>query len=130
MGVLDKLRADWRRGRARKFIRIGEDWTYEYETPAGTIMLFGRFQAEGTTLLLIFSNIYAKDVLEKGEYRANAGLASVRSFLDWVAGMASDLGYTRMRVAGLRTTRNDKRGGRQRFEFDLANYLRSPRTSR
>jgi hypothetical protein len=128
--VLDRIRADWRRGRALKFIRLGEDWTYEYETPAGPIILVGRFEAEGETLILIFKEMYAKDVVEKGEYRADAGLPSVRKFLDWVAGMASDLGYTRLRVAGIRTKRNDRRGGRQRFEYDLANFLRGSRSSR
>jgi hypothetical protein len=128
--VLSKLRADWRRGRARKFIRIGEDWTYEYDTPAGPIILVGRFEAEGETLILIFNEMYAKDVLEKGEYRADVGLPSVRRFLDWVAAMAVDLGYTRMRVAGQRTKRNVKRGGRQRFEFDLDHYLRGGKHAR
>jgi hypothetical protein len=122
--VLRKLRADWRRGRATRVIRLGEDWTYEYDTPAGPIMVVGRFRAEGETLILIFKEIYAKDVLDKGPYRAAGGLAAVRGFLEWVAGMASDLGYTRMRVQGQRTTRNEKRGGRQQFEWDLARYLR------
>jgi hypothetical protein len=122
--VLERVAAAARRRRARKFITIGEDWTYEYETPIGTVMLHGRFEEEGKTLILVFRNIYAKDVLEKGEYQAEPGLASVRQFLEWVAEMAVDLGYTRMRVAGARTTRSDKRGGRQRFEFDLARYLR------
>ena len=128
--MFERLRADWRRGRARKFIQIGENWTYEYETPTGPVMILGRFEEEGETLILIFREIFAKDVLEKGEYRATPGLAHVRKFLAWVAEMASDLGYKRLRVAGARTTRNDKRGGRQRFEFDLAQYLRNGKRAR
>jgi hypothetical protein len=115
--------------RARSFIQVGKDWTFEYATPAGPIMLVGRFEAEGRTLILIFREIYAKDVLDKGAYRAEPGLASVRRFLEWVAEMAVDLGYTRLRVAGRRTTRDLKRGGRQRFEFDLSQYLRTSRVS-
>jgi hypothetical protein len=128
--VFERIRAGWRRGRASKFIRIGEDWTYEYDTPVGPIVLVGRFEAEGKTLILIFREMYAKDVLEKGEYQATPGLPHVRKFLDWVAGMAIDLGYTRLRVAGVRTKRNDKRGGRQRFEHDLASYRRGSRGGR
>jgi hypothetical protein len=122
--VLERVAAAARRRRARRFITLGEDWTYEYDTPIGVVILHGCFEEEGKTLILIFRNIYAKDVLEKGEYQAEPGLASVRNFLEWVAEMAVELGYTRMRVAGARTKRNDKRGGRQRFEFDLAQYLR------
>ena len=128
--MLNKLRADWRRGRATKFIRLGEHWTFEYETRAGAIILFGRFEAEGDTLILIFREIYAKDVLEKGEYQADVGLASVRGFLEWVGGMASDLGYTRLRVEGTRTKRKRTGAGRQRFEFDIARYLRSSGAAR
>jgi hypothetical protein len=128
--VFEKLRADWRRGRASKFIRLGENWTFEYKTRAGPMILAGRFREEGTTLILIFWDIHAKDVLERGEYRADVGLASVRGFLEWVAGMASDLGYTRLRVVGSRTKRNEKRGGRQQFEFDLARYLRGSGAAR
>jgi hypothetical protein len=35
-----------------------------------------------------------------------------------------------LRIAGARTSRNDKRGGRQRFEFDLARYLRDGERAR
>ncbi|HST26205.1 MAG TPA: hypothetical protein VLJ76_09445 [Gaiellaceae bacterium] len=128
--MLSKLRADWRRGRASKFIRLGEGWTYEYKTPVGPMILVGRFEAEDETLILIFREIYAKDILEKGPYRADGGLENVRRFLEWVAGMAIDLGYTRMRVEGTRTTRKRRGAGRQRFEFDLARYLRGSRGSR
>jgi hypothetical protein len=88
------------------------------------------FKAEDDTLVLIFFSIYAKDVLDKGEYQAPLGLRGVRGFLELCARLGADAGFARMRVAGQRTKRNDKRGGRQRFEFDLAQYLRSPRTPR
>jgi hypothetical protein len=122
--VLSKLRADWRRGRARKFITVGENCTFEHKTPIGPVVLHGRFEDDGKTLILIVRNIYAKDVVAKGEYRAEPGLGSVRSFMEVIAEMAAELGYTRMRVQGQRTTRNLKRGGRQQFEFDLARFLR------
>ena len=128
--VLDKLRADWRRGRARKYVRIDERTTFEYDTPSGPLIVEGRFREEGTTLIFFVSSVYAKDVLDKGEYRAEAGLASMRKFLEWVAQLASDLGYERLRIVGHRTKRNAARGGRQRFEFDLAQYLRTPRPAR
>ena len=125
--VFEKLRADWRRGRAAKFIRPGEDWTFEYRTPGGPIMLFGRFDVEGETLILTFHEMYAKDVVEKGQYHADAGLPHVRGFLEWVAEMARDLGYTRLRVGGKRTK---GRRGYQNFEFPLDRYLRGQRPRR
>jgi hypothetical protein len=123
--MFEGIGAARRRRRARKLIEVGENWTFEYDTPAGTIMVHGRFEAKGETLVVIFRNIYAKDVLEKGEYRAEPGLASVRIFLQWIAEMAAELGYTRMHIRGQRTTRNVKRGGGQRFEFDIARFLRT-----
>jgi hypothetical protein len=123
--MFEGIGAARRRRRARKLIKVDDNWTFEYDTQAGTIMVHGRFQAEGETLIVIFRNIYAKDVLDKGEYRADAGLASVRLFLRWIAEMAAELGYTRIQVRGQRTTRNVKRGGGQRFEFDIARFLRT-----
>jgi hypothetical protein len=128
--VLERLAAAARRRRARKFITVDENWTFEYQTPIGPVIVHGRFEDEGETLILIIRNIYAKDVLEKGEYRAEPGLGAVRHILGWMAEMAVELGYTRMRVQGQRTTRNVKRGGRQQFEFDLAQYLRGPGAAR
>ncbi len=122
--MFERLAATRRRRRADKFIRVGENWTFEYKTPAGPIILNGRFEAEDKTLILIVREIYAKDVLERGEYQAQPGLASVRGFLESVAELAVLLGYTRLRVAGQRTKRHLRRGGRQRFEFDLDHYLR------
>jgi hypothetical protein len=126
--VLEKLRADWRRGRALKVIRLGEDSTFEYKTPAGPVILIGRFDADEDTLVLTVREIYAKDVMgPRGPYKADAGLASVRGFAEWVAEMASDLGYTRLRVGGKRTK---GRRGHQSFEFDLGRYLRGQRPRR
>jgi hypothetical protein len=130
--VLERIRADWRRGRALKQLKLGERqyWEWESGTEAGVICGDMLFKAEEETLVLIFFSIYAKDVEEKGEYQAPLGLDGVRSFLELCAQLGADAGFARMRVAGGRTKRNDKRGGRQRFEFDLAQYFRSPRSSR
>ena len=132
MGLLDRMRSDWRRGRALKQLKLGERqyWEWESNTEAGTICGDMLFKAEDDALILIFFAIYAKDVTEKGEYQAPLGLNGVRTFLELCARLGADAGFSRMRVAGQRTKRNDKRGGRQRFEFDLARYLRSPRASR
>jgi hypothetical protein len=132
MGLLDRVRADWRRGRALKYLSLGRRQHIEWAsgTAAGTVCAEMIFRAEDDTLVLIFFAIYAKDVSEKGEYQAPLGLHGVRRFLELCAQHGADAGFARMRVAGQRTKRNDKRGGRQRFEFDLAQYLRGPRTSR
>jgi hypothetical protein len=50
--------------------------------------------------------------------------------MEGIAEMAVALGYTRLRVAGQRTRRHHKRGDRQRFEFDLAQYLRGSGAAR
>jgi hypothetical protein len=130
--VLDRLRADWRRGRALKALKLGERQYIEWAsgTPAGTVCAEILFKAEDDTLILIFFGIWAKDVAEKGEYQAPLGLDGVRSFLELCAQDGADAGFARMRVAGQRTKRSVKRGGRQRFEFDLAQYLRGSRGSR
>ena len=125
--MLEKVKADWRRGRALKYIRVGEHFTYEYDTPGGPIMLVGRFDADGETLVVKFHEIYAKDVLEKGQYQADMGVPHIRDWLEWVAGMAGDLGYTRLRAGGRRT--KGKRGY-QNFEFPLDRYLRGQRPRR
>jgi hypothetical protein len=127
--VFEKLRADWRRGRALKVIQFGEDSIFEIKTPVGPVMLVGRFAADGKTLVLTVREIYAKDVTgPKGQYRAEPGLGAVRNFMEWIAGMASDLGYTRMRVRGHRT--RSRRKEEQNFEFPLDRYLRGQRPRR
>ena len=124
--MLDRIRADWRRGRALRQLKLGERqyWEWESNTAAGTICGDMLFKAEDDVLVLIFFSIHAKDVEEKGEYQAALGLDGVRAFLELCAHLGAAAGFARMRVAGQRTKRNDRRGGRQRFEFDLAQYLR------
>lgn len=124
--MFERIRADWRRGRALKLLQLGQRQYVEWasNTEAGTVCAELLFRAEDDTLVLIFFSIYAKDVAEKGEYQAPLGLHGVRSFLELCARRGADAGFSRMRVAGQRTKRNDKRGGKQRFEFDLAQYLR------
>jgi hypothetical protein len=130
--VLSKLRADWRRGRALKQLKLGKRqfWEWESNTEAGTICGDMLFKADDDVLILVFFSIYAKDVEEKGEYQAPLGLEGVRAFLDLCARLGAEAGFARMRVAGQRTKRSHKRGGRQRFEFDLAQYLRGSRPAR
>ncbi len=130
--MLSRLRADWRRGRALKALKLGErqHWEWDSKTEAGTICGDMLFKAEDDTLVLVFFDIYAKDVSEKGQYRAPLGLDGVRAFLDLCARLGADAGFSRMRVAGQRTTRHHKRGGRQRFEFDLTRYFRGSRAGR
>jgi hypothetical protein len=130
--VLDRIRADWRRGRALRQLRLGERqlWEWDSKTDAGIICGDLLFRAEEDTLVLVFFSIHAKDVEEKGEYRAAVGLDRVRAFLDLCAQLGADAGFSRMRVAGQRTKRHIKRGERQRFEFDLAKYLRGGERAR
>jgi hypothetical protein len=130
--VLRKLRADLRRGRALRTLKLGERqyWEWESSTEVGTICGDLLFRPEEDTLVLVFFSIYAKDVLEKGEYQADVGLREVRFFLETVAQLAADAGFSRLAVAGQRTKRSDKRGGKQRFEFDLGQYLRGSRAAR
>jgi hypothetical protein len=124
--VLEKLRADWRRGRALKYIRLGEAFNYTWNTPtAGRILARVRFDAEDDTLVFKVLEINSEEVMgPKGPHRADVGLREIRTILDWIADMATDLGYTRLRVEGQRT---NARRRYQRFEFDLAQYHRSHR---
>ena len=130
--MLERIRADWRRGRALRQLKLGERqlWEWESNTEAGVICGDMLFRAEEDVLVLTFFSIYAKDVEEKGGYQAPLGLDGVRSFLELCARLGAEAGFTRMRVAGQRTKRHHKRGDRQRFEFDLAQYLRTPRPAR
>jgi hypothetical protein len=130
--VLSRFRADWRRGRALKQLRLGERqfWDWDSKTEAGVIRGEMIFSADGDTLVLFFRNIYARDVEEKGEYQAPLGLNGVRGFLEICAQLGADAGFTRMRVEGQRTTRHYKRGESQRFEFDLARFLRGAGAAR
>jgi hypothetical protein len=127
---LDRLRADWRRGRALKQLRLGERqyWEWDSETAAGTLCFRLRFRARGETLVLFFAEIWAKDVQERGPYRADLGLLGGRRFLGIVCDLAGDAGFTRLRVSGQRT--NARRERLQRVEFDVARFRQERRHGR
>jgi hypothetical protein len=128
--VLERFRADWRRGRALKQLKLGERqyWEWDSETAAGTICAYMTFEAEGETLELTFHEMWAKDEStitiegKHGARRADLTLTGVRAFLALVAGLATDAGFSRLRVGGQRTRHRRTRA--QRFEFDLARYRR------
>lgn len=128
--VLDRLRADWRRGRALKALKLGERqyWEWDSETAAGTLCGKLRFEARGEILVLIFGEIWAKDVESKGPYRADLGVIGGRRFLGMVCDLAYDAGFLRLRVAGQRTRLRRQR--LQRIEFDVARFRRSHRSGR
>jgi hypothetical protein len=134
--VLRKLRADWRRGRALKTLKLGERqyWEWDSNTPAGTICANMTFDADGDALVLIFHEMWAKDesaITVEGKHgarRADLSLAGVRAFLELVAGLARDAGFSRLRVGGQRT--RERRQRVQSFEFDLARFRRGHRRGR
>ena len=123
--MLDKLRGDWRRGRALKALKLGERqyWEWESETDAGRVCANLTFFAEGETLVLRFLEIWAKEAeLGTGRQRADLGLPGARRFLGIVSDLAADTGFTRVRVSGQRTRQRRKKG--QRVEFDVERYRR------
>jgi hypothetical protein len=121
--VFERWRAQWRAGRASRVVRIGERQVLEFDTPAaGTIDFVVRFDAEEETLIVRMLEIYAHDVLEKGQYRADMGLSETRKFGAYLAGLARDLGYTRMRLVGQRT--RGRRKSDQELDFEVAHWLR------
>ncbi len=123
--MLSKLRADWRRGRALKALKLGERqyWEWDSETDAGTLCANLTFSAEGDTLVLRFLEIWAREVeLERGTHRADLGLPGARRFLGIVSELAADAGFTRVRVSGQRTRQRRKKA--QRVEFDVERYRR------
>ena len=134
--MLNRLRADWRRGRALRTLKLGERqyWEWDSNTDAGTICANMTFAADGDVLVLTFHEMWAKDdaaVTIEGKHgarRANLSLAGVRAFLDLVAGLAADAGFARLRVGGQRT--RERRAREQRFEFDLGRYRRGHRRGR
>jgi hypothetical protein len=130
--VFEKLRADWRRGRALKQLKLGERqyWEWESNTEAGTICANLRFSAEGETLVLRFLQMWSKVVVESEDphARGDLGLGAVRAFLDIVAQLGADCGFTRMRVEGQRT--RQRRKDDQNFEFPLDRYLRGQQSRR
>jgi hypothetical protein len=123
--VLRKLRADWRRGRALRALRIGERqyWEWESETAAGRLCANLTFRTDGEVLVLVFHEIWAKEVEgERGPHRADLGLPGARRFLEIVSGLAEDAGFARVRVAGQRT--RQRRRQAQRVEFEVGRYRR------
>jgi hypothetical protein len=134
--VLERLRADWRRGRALKQLKLGERqyWEWDSRTAAGTICAYMTFEPDGDSLVLTFHEMWAKDESaitiegKHGARRADLSLAGVRAFLEIVAGLAADAGFGRLRVRGQRTRQRRKR--EQSFEFDLARFRRGNRAGR
>jgi len=131
--MFEKLRADWRRGRALKQLQLGTQqyWEWDSKTAGGTICANLRFDAEDETLVLTFLQMWSKEVAESDDphARGELGLGGVRAFLEIVGGLGADCGFTRMRVRGHRTTRSLRRGP-QNFVFDLAQYRRDAASGR
>ena len=131
--MLSKLRADWRRGRALKTLKLGERqyWEWDSKTAAGTICANLTFRRDGDALVLTFHEMWAKDESviriegRHGSRRADLTLGGVRAFLEVVAGLGADAGFDRLRVGGQRMRRRRMRP--QSFEFDLAQYRRRHR---
>jgi hypothetical protein len=123
--VLRGLRADWRRGRALRSLKLGERqyWEWESETDAGVICANLTFRTDGEVLVLVFHELWAKDLGAKGVTpRADLGLAGARRFLEIVSELAADAGFARLRVAGQRMRHRRKKV--QRVEFDVTRYRR------
>jgi hypothetical protein len=129
--VLRKLRADWRRGRALKALKLGERqyWEWDSKTDAGTLCAYMTFAAEGDTLKLTFYEMWAKDERKltvegkHGARRAELGLPGAYRFLEMVSQLAADAGFTRLRIAGQRARQRRKKA--QRVEFDVTRYRRN-----
>src|SRR5437764_3541317 len=110
--VLRKLRADWRRGRALKSLKLGERqyWEWDSKTDAGTLCAYLRFYPEGDSLVLTFYEIWSKDPERtkepspvQGVRRADLGMRGSFAFIRIVADLALDLGYERLQIRGQRT---------------------------
>jgi hypothetical protein len=124
--VLDKLRGDWRRVRALKALKLGERqyWEWESESDAGLLCANLTFRTDGDVLVLVFHEIWAKEVEgERGPHRADLGLSGAHRFLEVVSELAEAAGFTRLRVVGQRTRQRRKKA--QRVEFDVARYRRT-----
>jgi hypothetical protein len=134
--VFERLRADWRRGRALKQLRLGERqyWEWDSKTSAGTLCGNLRFDAEGDVLVLTFYEIWPKESETAGITgrnavpRADLGLTGARAFVEIVSGLAADLGYDRLRIRGQRTRLRRKK--MQSVDFDLSRFQRSHRLGR
>ena len=123
--MLSKLRADWRRGRALRALKLGERqyWEWESETDAGLLCANLTFRTDGDVLVLVFHEIWAKEVEgERGPHRADLGLSGAHRFLEVVSELAEAAGFARVRIGGQRTRHRRKQA--QRVEFDVARYRR------
>jgi hypothetical protein len=134
--VLSALRANWRKGRALKALKLGERqyWEWDSKTAAGTLCANLRFDVEGDALVLTFAEIWAKDpevaavVGRNDTPRADLGLRGSFTFVEIVARLAEDIGCTRLRIRGQRT--RARRTRLQDVEFDLARFRRGHRAGR
>ena len=135
--MLDKFRAEWRRGRALKTLKPGERqyWEWDSKTGAGTLCAYLRFDADGDVLALTFFEIWGKDPervtyvgTRQGVPRAELGLKGAFAFVGVVADLAIDGGFSTLRFTGQRTRRRRKEV--QNVEFDLARFRRGRRAAR
>ena len=135
--MLERLLADWRRGRALKTLRPGErqSWEWDSKTRAGTLCFNLRFDIEGPVLVVTFYEIWPKDpdaiptvVGRNATPRAELGVEGVFAFIGLIAGAAGDIGCVRLRLRGQRTRLRRKR--LQSVEFDLARFRRGHRLGR
>jgi hypothetical protein len=134
--VLKKLRADWRRGRALKALKLGERqyWEWDSKTSAGTLCGNLRFDVEGDALVLTFAEIWAKDpdvatIQGRNDTaRADLGMRGSFAFVELVAALAEDVGCTKLRIRGQRT--RARRTRLQDVEFDVARFRRGHRQGR
>ena len=129
--MLKRLRADWRRGRALKQLKLGERqyWEWDSKTEAGTLCAYLTFGAEDEALVLTFEEIWPKDPeqtkprsAKQGVRRADLGLRGGLAFVQLVADLATDAGFAKLRIQGLRTRR--RRTKPQRVDFDLERFRR------
>ncbi len=134
--MFDRLRADWRRGRALRQLKLGERqyWEWDSKTAAGTVCGNLRFDVEGDVLVLTFAEIWAKDpdvatiVGRNDTPRADLGLKGSFAFVAVVAGLAEAIGCTKLRIRGQRT--RTRRTRAQDVEFEVARFRRVHRRGR
>jgi hypothetical protein len=134
--VFERIRADWRRGRALKTLKPGERqvWEWESKTEAGTLCGVLRFDLDEDVLVLTFAEIWPKDpavatiVGRNDTPRADLGLGASFAFVELVAGLAHDVGCTKFRIRGQRT--RARRTRVQNVEFDVARFRRGHRRGR
>ena len=134
--MLSKLRADWRRGRALRQLKLGERqyWEWDSKTAAGILCGNLRFDVEGDVLILTFAEIWAKDpavanIVGRNETpRADLGVRGGFAFVQLIADLADDIGCTKLRIRGQRTRL--RRKDVQDVEFAVARFRRRHRPRR